>query len=126
MVRYMHPTAEGAGGQARNGFLEGKKLLEARPEIARMVESVRRIVEKLATPQELLLMTAEWIPAARRMNAEEAALHGVECTAALYGKLNTAFEVELRRNPNGLANQLSGAKEEMWEILCAMRNREHE
>ena len=127
MVRYMHPTNDGGGGQGKKeNPLEGRKLLEVRPEIARMVDSARRILNKTATPQELLLITAEWIPMARKMNGEEVALCGIECTAALFGKVNTAFEAELRRNPNGLANQLSGARDELWTLLWLMRNWEQE
>lgn len=124
MARCMHPTAESAGGQAGNRFFEGRKLLETRPEISRMVDSVRRIVNKLATPQELLLMASEWIPMARKMNQEEMDLYGIEHTAALFGKVNTALEDELRRNPNGLANQLGAARDSLWDLLCEMREKE--
>ncbi len=124
MGRYLHQTIDGAGAQGGIGELRGRKILEARPEIMRIVDSVSRIVGKVATPQELLLVTAEWIPMARRMNAEEAILHGIEHTATLFGKVNTAFELEIRRNPNGLANQLSAARDALWDLLCNMREQE--
>ena len=79
----------------------------------------------MATPQELLLVTAEWIPAASKMNAEEADLYGIEHSAALFGKVNTAFELESRRNPNGeTLNQLSAARDSLWEVICKMREQE--
>ena len=125
MVRYMHQTTDGAGGQTRVDELKGRKILEARPEIMRMVDSVCRIMKKMATPQELLLVTAEWMPVARKMNAEEADLYGIEHSAALFGKVNTAFELESRRNPNGeTLNQLSAARDSLWEVICKMREQE--
>lgn len=125
MARHLHPTAGGAGAQGSIGELRGRKILEARPEIMKMVDSISRIMGKIATPQELLIVTAEWMPLARKMNAEEADLYGIEHTAALFGKVNTAFELEARRNPNGeMLNSLSAARDSLWEVICNMRDKE--
>ena len=124
MARYMHPTMDGAGRQGNIAELRGRKILEIRPDMMRMVDSICRMMNKLATPQELLLVASEWIPAASRMNAEEADIYGIEHTAALFGKVNTAFEMETRRNPNGLTNQLSAARDALWDLLCRMREKE--
>lgn len=121
MARHLHPTNESAGAQGSIRELKGRQILEARPEIMRMVDSVSRIVGKAAAPRELLMATSEWIATVRRMNAEEADLYGIEHTAALFGKVNTAFEVESRRNQAGIANQLCAARDALWDLLCNMK-----